>query len=84
MEVWLRDSETKIGIARVEMNLEQLKYLSYIKDNVGYLSIRKYDKEVGDDVFIDYKIDGIETTFSVDNYEGHMLINILVSELDYE
>ena len=55
MEVWLRDSETKIGIARVEMNLEQLKYLSYIKDNVGYLSIRKYDKEVGDDVFIDYK-----------------------------
>lgn len=82
MEAWLRDSKTRIGIAKMEMNLEQLKCLSYIKDNVGHCSILKYDKEVGNDVIVDYKIDGIETTFSVDNYEGYMLINVLVSEID--
>lgn len=82
MEAWLRDSKTRIGIAKIEMNLEQLKYLSYIKDNVGYCSILKHDKEVGNDAIVDYKIDGIETTFSVDNYEGHILINVLVSEID--
>lgn len=41
----------------------------------------KYDKEVGNDVIVDYN-DGIETTFSVDNYEGYMLINVLVFEID--
>lgn len=64
------------------MNFEQLKYLSYIKDNVGHCLILKYDKEVGNDVIVDYKIDGIETTFSVDNYEDYMLINVLVFEID--
>ncbi len=50
----------------MEINLEQLKFLSYyIKNNVRYCSILKHDEEIGNNIIVDYKIEKIQTTFQL-------------------